>query len=163
MVNEYDVEAILESDFDSETELVGDFDLDEVLEILLNTNPTPVDMPQAQIEKLCTCGENISSGNLVYYSGNEIWKYDQTDESLYGFAVGIAKQAGLLGDPVLVVFAGEITIVGWGLTVDTLYYAKEALPGAISVSAPTSGLYTPVGVAITNDTLILKIDEPIIL
>lgn len=121
-----------------------------------------IDMPHESIEKTYIAGEDIHSGDLVILSGNQLFNYNHLDESNYDFALGIAKQAGLLGSSITVVLFGECYIPGWGLTTDMLYYASSP-SGKISSVAPHSGLLTPVGRSLSSDILLVDIDESIIL
>ncbi len=120
-----------------------------------------INVPQESIEKLYTAGENISSGNVVMLTGGQVFKYDPTNELNYGKAIGIAKTAALTGATVNVVLSGSITVAGWGLTQDEIYYATGA--GAVSTSPPGSGLIGMIGIAKDSSTMIIDIDEPIIL
>lgn len=120
-----------------------------------------VNMPQESIEKLYTAGENISSGNVVMLSGGLIYKYDPTDENNYGKAIGIAKTAAITSGTVNVVLSGIVEVVGWGLTQDENYFA--GLLGSITTTPPSTGLLNLVGIAKDSNTLIIDIDEPIIL
>lgn len=106
-------------------------------------------------------GENISSSNVVMLINGEAFKYQPGDETNYGRAVGIAKNATITGGTVTIQMMGKVNIPGWGLIPDALYYA--ASNGGVSVTPPSSGLLSFVGVAKDVDTLIVDIDEPIIL
>lgn len=120
-----------------------------------------IDMPHNSIEELYTCGENISSSNVIMLVGGLAYKYQPSDQANYGKAIGIARQAGLTGATIPVVLSGEVNVPGWGLTQDENYYAQDN--GASSTSAPSSGLLNLIGIAKDSNTLIIDIDEPIIL
>lgn len=160
-VNEYQVTAELENEFFITQELIGDIDINHILDINV-INLIDPNMPQAQLSKSYIAGEDIHSGDLVILSGNQLFNYNHTDESNYDFALGIASQAGLLGDPIIVVIRGECYIPGWNLITDTLYYASSP-SGKISETVPITGLLTPVGRSLSSDTLLVDIDESIIL
>lgn len=120
-----------------------------------------INVPQESIEKLYTAGENISSGNVVMLSGGQVFKYDPSDENNYGKAIGIAKTSVLTGATVNVVLSGTVFIGGWGLVADDIYYA--ALAGAVANTPLASGMNNMIGVAKDSNTMIIDIDEPIIL
>lgn len=120
-----------------------------------------VDMAHDSIEKIYTAGENISSGNVVMLSAGQVFKYDPSTEANYGKAIGIAKTAALTGEIITVILSGSVNITGWGLVQDATYYAVAA--GAVSSSPPSSGLIGMIGVAKDTNTMIIDIDEPIVL
>lgn len=120
-----------------------------------------INVPQESLEKLYTAGENISSGNVVMLSGGQVFKYDPTTELNYGKAIGIAKTAALTGATVNVVLSGTVFIGGWGLVTDEIYYA--GLAGAVTNTPPVAGMNNMIGVAKDANTLIIDIDEPIVL
>lgn len=160
-VPEYQVEAVLEDEFSSVAEIEEDFEIEHQIDIIVNSNPTPLDMPQPSIKQTYIAGEPISSGNVIMINNNLAFKYDPSNVNNYGKAIGIAIEAVLTSSPVIIVLSGEIYISGWGLSQDAYYFAGSA--GSLATTASSSGLLNTIGIAKDSNTLIIDIDEPTIL
>ena len=104
-------------------------------------------------------GEDIGGGFLVYLSGGLLFKFNQSDNSLYDKAFGITNQAGVTGETVEVITFGECAQMG-GLTAGLQYYAADT--GLIDSNTPTSNILQPVGVAKSASTLVVNIEKPYI-
>lgn len=104
-------------------------------------------------------GQSLSAGRLVSISGN--LAYNFTPEG-FSEPAGITENAATEGDEAMVVMNGEITIPGWGLTPGALYYAG---PNGTLLSNPESATIRiqQIGVAINANTMIINIQQPIIL
>jgi len=108
-----------------------------------------------------TAGENISSSNVIMIKDGLAYKYQPSDVANYGKAVGIAKNAVSAGGQVNIILGGKLSLSGWGLTADEIHYAID--DGGLSTTPPTTGLLSQIGYAKDTDTLIIEINEPIII
>lgn len=91
----------------------------------------------------------------------EAFLFDQTDELNTYKAIGFTKTAVNIGDNVEVIYFGLLESAGWGLTPDTVYYANGSL-GIISLTPPSVGISQAVGIALDSDTLLIELEEPVI-
>jgi len=64
-----------------------------------------------------------------------------------------------LDEVIPVLTQGKLTYTGWGLTQGSRYYAGNA--GVVSLTPVSSGNMQPIGVALTPDTLLVNITNPI--
>lgn len=74
-------------------------------------------------------------------------------------AIGFVKAATMLGQSAQVFPGGELNGLS-GLTVGATYYLGTT-PGSITATPPTVGLFQSVGTAMTADTLLVEISDPI--
>lgn len=116
----------------------------------------------ANMQSIYTAGQNLSSGNLLMLGDDaRVYKNDPTDEANYGRAIGFAKMAVVTGEDEEVITEGVYVEGGFGLTPGAVYYA--GLNGSITATPPEAGMSQVVGVAKDADTLVIEIQEPIIL
>lgn len=119
--------------------------------------PGPAGDPGARSKY--AAGQATSSGRLMMALSNQAIYFDPS--SNYE-PVGIALNAAAPGDEVTVVLAGPVEIAGWGLTPGAVYYAGE---NGTLISDPSLavGRVQAVGIAEDSNTLIINIQQPIIL
>ena len=109
-----------------------------------------------------TCGENISGGRVVVSINNLLFYFDPTNLNHYGLAIGISRQAGLIGEIIDVATNGKIYYSGLGLTPNSHYFS--GLNGQLT-TVPINTHNTilqPAGAAIDSDTLIIDFLNPVI-
>jgi hypothetical protein len=99
------------------------------------------------------CGGSISSGNVIYLSGGLAYRFDPTNGAIQNMVYGIAKQAGNPSDEIEVYTFGIVEVAGWGLAIDTKYYA--GLNGTLTTN-PNTLLIEYIGVSVTSDKLLIK-------
>lgn len=104
-------------------------------------------------------GQATSSGRLMTAISNQATYFDP--EGAYEPA-GIALNASMQGDQVVVILNGPVVISGWGLTPGAAYYAG---PNGTIISDPAQcvGRVQQIGVAEDANTLIINIQPAIIL
>lgn len=104
-------------------------------------------------------GEDIGGGFVVYLSGGLLFKFSQSNNSLYNKVLGLTNQAGVTGETVEVITSGECAQMS-GLTTDLQYYATDN--GLVTSTTPTSNIIQPVGIAKSASSLIVNIEKPYI-
>lgn len=100
-------------------------------------------------------GENLAVGDPVYVSANTFFKADNTTNFK---SVGIVPTATLAGFSVMVTTSGAITLTG--LTPNSFYFLGS---GIITTVAPITGYVVRLGQAISSTTLLVNIEEGILL
>lgn len=110
----------------------------------------------AAVTKVWEAGENISSGRLLEIRSGLVYYHDPNGTKE---PYGIAGNAALTGDDVTVTLSGDVTISGWGLTAEAIYYARDN--GAINTSPNSTGRSQVIGVAVATDTLNVNIQQSI--
>lgn len=102
-------------------------------------------------------GEDLGGGQLVYLKAADdaFWLTDaNSGTAALKNNIGVVAKDAYAGDPVTVVFLGELG--GWGITTPltpgAFYYASDT-PGAIGTT-PSATTYMPVGVATGADTIL---------
>lgn len=100
-------------------------------------------------------GEDLTAGDPVYVSANKLYVADNTTNFR---VVGIAVADTLLGFSAEVALSGPVTLAG--LSNGSPYYLGS---GTITTAAPASGYVVRLGYAIGSTTLIVNIEEPILL
>jgi len=79
--------------------------------------------------------------------------------SIAGSVVGLTTASAVLNAVTPILTQGKLTYTGWGLTQGSRYYAGNA--GVVSLTPVASGNMQPIGVALTPDTLLLNITNPV--
>ena len=104
-------------------------------------------------------GETISGGALVIIDENNIYKFDVSNEDMYGFQCGITLNSGILGDQIRVTVSGvntEVTALSLGVQ-----YAGTTL-GSLSLTPPATGINQMIGIALTSTSILVHTLNPII-
>lgn len=101
-------------------------------------------------------GEDLIVGDPAYVSANKLYKADSTTNYK---VVGIISVAALATFTATATISGKITLSG--LVANSPYFLTS--PSGISVTPPTSGYIIRLGLAISATTLIINIEEPILL
>lgn len=101
-------------------------------------------------------GENISSGRLLEVRSGLVYYHDPNGTKE---PYGIAGNAALSGDTVTVTTSGDVTISGWGLTLEAVYFSKDN--GAIGTTPNATTRAQVIGTAVKTDTLNVNIQQPI--
>lgn len=109
------------------------------------------------VVKTWVAGENISSGRLLEVRSGKVYYHDPNGTKE---PYGIAGNAALEDDTVIVTLSGDITITGWGLTAEAVYYSRDN--GAIATSPNGTGRSQMIGVSVSTNTLNVNIQQPII-
>jgi len=120
-------------------------------------------------------GSNASSNindNLISLIAGEVLGYPRAVMTVAGKAmlfdpitgvagsvVGLTTASAVVDATVSVLTQGKLTYTGWSLTQGSRYYAGNA--GVVSLTPVTSGNMQPIGVALTSDTLLLNITNPV--
>lgn len=99
-------------------------------------------------------GEDLTPGTPVKVIANKVYAATSADPHI----IGIIRDSVLTTFTAKVVTSGSITLAG--LTAGSPYFVGS---GAITLTAPSSGYITRVGTAVKSDTLIVNIEEPILL
>ena len=100
-------------------------------------------------------GETLIVGDPVWVSANKLYKADNVTSYKI---VGVVTTAALAGLLATATTAGLVTLSG--LSVGSPYFLGN---GIITASAPTSGYIVRVGQAISGTSLLLNIEEPVLL
>lgn len=103
---------------------------------------------------LITGGGAVNGGRVVMIANGKV-VYWQPNNSL---PIGISLTSASSDSEITVITSGKITIPGWGLVPGTTYYATA---DGVLATNPATGWYQLVGTAITSETLILNIQQPI--
>lgn len=107
-----------------------------------------------------TAGEIINGGAVVMLIDELLYKYDPADISNYGKCIGVANHATLEGELCAVILEGECNQMG-GLTAGESYYA--AASGGLTLTPPVTNLQQVIGLAKDATTIIVHINEPVII
>jgi hypothetical protein len=105
-------------------------------------------------------GEQITAPCVVIVNNGLAYKYQQSNASSYDTKIGVAITSANMGSDISVVMMGKATVVS-AFVQNTVYYAGTS--GALTTTAPTSGVSLQVGVAIDNDNLLVDFKNPVIL
>jgi hypothetical protein len=108
------------------------------------------------VTKVYEAGENISSGRLLEVRSGLVYYHDPNGTKE---PYGIANNAALMGDNVIVTVSGDVTISGWGLTLETVYYARDN--GAIATTPNSTTRAQTIGFSVATNTLNVNIQQPI--
>jgi len=108
------------------------------------------------VTKEYEAGENISSGRLLEVRSGKVYYHDPNGTKE---PYGIAGNAALMGDDVTVTLSGDVTISGWGLTLETLYYARDS--GVIATTPNPTTRAQVIGFSVATNTLNVNIQQPI--
>lgn len=100
-------------------------------------------------------GEDLTAGNTVKVVTNKFYKATKTDPLI----AGIVKATVSATFPAIAVFGGKIALSG--LSIGSPYFAGTT--SVISSTAPTSDYVHRLGQAISSTTLLVNIEEPILL
>jgi hypothetical protein len=100
-------------------------------------------------------GENIAIGTPVKVTANLVYAASNLTDPL---VVGIARASALSGFLVTICTSGPVTLTG--LTPNTPYFLGS---GVIAAAPPVAGYVTRLGNAVSSTTLIVNIEEPILL
>lgn len=106
-------------------------------------------------------GEIINGDSLVMVKDNLAYKNDPSDEGNAYFCVGFAINAAVEGQNVAITQIGEQESAGWGLLANTVYYA--AANGGITTTPPVSGISQAVGIPKDSNTMVVSINEPVLM
>lgn len=109
----------------------------------------------------CIAGEDINGGFLLVYLDSKVYRFDASNEAHYGRCIGFANQSGKLGEIIKIISYGECYQLG-SLTPGIIYYASS-YPGLITSTLPTTGILQKVGISKDSSTIIISIEQPIIL
>jgi hypothetical protein len=105
-------------------------------------------------------GQPISAGRFVVVENGQVFYYDPNRSDLITKPLGISITAAITGTPCVVQSSGKVTIAGWGLTPNALYFANAN--GVISTT-PSTQVSHVVGYAYDANSLIINAYTPIIL
>lgn len=100
-------------------------------------------------------GENLVVGDPVYVSANKFYKADHT---LAAGCIGVITTAALVTGLAVATLSGIIPLTG--LSAGSPYFLGV---GVISVAAPISGYIIRLGKALSTTSLLLNVEEPILL
>ncbi len=106
-------------------------------------------------------GETINGDSLVMVKDNAAYKNDPSDEGNAYFCVGFAINAAIAGENVMITEIGKHTSAGWGLFPNSVYYA--GVNGGITTTPPITGISQVVGIPKDSDTMIVEINEPVLM
>lgn len=106
-------------------------------------------------------GETINGDSLVMVKDNLAYKNDPSDEGNAYFCVGFAINAAIAGANVAITQIGEQESAGWGLLANRVYYA--AANGGITTTPPVSGISQAVGIPKDSNTMVVSINEPVLM
>jgi len=106
-------------------------------------------------------GEGINGDSLVMVKDNLAYKNDISDEGNAYFCVGFAINSALIGQNVAITQIGEQISAGWGLLPNSVYYA--GVNGGITTTPPITGISQVVGIPKDSDTMIVEINEPVLM
>lgn len=112
-----------------------------------------------QAEIIRTAGENIVGGRAVILQANQVYHFNKDTASHYGRVVGISKGSATTGTDVTIAISGLVNGLA-GLTPDALVYGGNT--GAITNTAPATGISQILGVSLTADTILIEQKQPII-
>lgn len=99
-------------------------------------------------------GENLTPGTPVKVVANQVFAASYTDPSI----IGLVRDAVSATFTAKIVTSGSLALTG--LTAGSPYFVGTL---AITTSTPSSGYVIRVGTAVKSDTLIVNIEEPILL
>ncbi len=116
----------------------------------------------------------ITIGRVVYVSGNDTVNLANANNYATSQAVGIVTSPTVAaGATANIAVAGVVsaTMTQWdavtgqsgGLTTGAKYYVSNTTAGALTTTAPTSGVLAPVGIALSSTKLALNIQRVVIL
>lgn len=100
-------------------------------------------------------GEDLAVGDPVWVSANRFFIADNVTNFR---VVGVVTTAALTGLSATATTAGQITLSG--LTPNSPYFLGNAM---LTSTAPSSGYIVRMGQAISSTTLLLNIEEPVLL
>ena len=100
-------------------------------------------------------GENLALGDPVYVSTNKLYKASHLNSN---GVIGIITTASLLGFPATATLMGVVSMIG--LTPGSTYFLSD---GVLETSSPSSGNIVRMGKAISSNSLVLNIEEPVLL
>ena len=103
-------------------------------------------------------GEALGYPRVVMTVAGKI-KLFAPSTGIIGSVAGITTRSAVLDEVIPVLTQGKLTYTGWGLTQGSRYYAGNA--GVVSLTPVSSGNMQPIGVALTPDTLLVNITNPI--
>lgn len=95
----------------------------------------------------------VVAGLLQYASKDD----NPSAESVYGITIN----AGNIGDPIDVVLSGEIQEASWSWTQNLPIYLSTS--GQLTQTAPTTGAVVELGIAVTSDTMLVRIQKTMFL
>lgn len=107
-------------------------------------------------------GEDLPFARLVMLSNDGKFYLNQPgDTNTYQRTVGFVTQTAITNQQVRILISGHFTNTGWSLIPGALYYT--AVDGTIVSSVPVTGISQVVGIALSFNTLLVEIRQPIIL
>ena len=92
---------------------------------------------------------------------NAAYKNDPSDEGNAYFCVGFAINAAIAGENLMITEIGKHTSAGCGLFPNSVYYA--GVNGGITTTPPITGISQVVGIPKDSDTMIVEINEPVLM
>jgi len=108
-----------------------------------------------------TAGEDILAAKVVIIgTDGKFYLNNPTDLNTYQRVVGFSTADVLKGQPLRVLITGSLTST-WSLSIGAIYYATTL--GGITTSVPSSGISQIVGRAQSAHTLLISIEQPVIL
>ncbi len=106
-----------------------------------------------------TAAETIHNNRAVSVGDGDIWHPLLADVDDSRVVLGITRQAGGLGDPILVQTAGPVTNGGWSW-VEGPVYSDDS--GVLTQTAPSTGWIVCVGIATSATTIDVRVSRPIL-
>lgn len=106
-----------------------------------------------------TCAENISALRLV--NATDDTSIELADPSAYttGIVLGVALQAGLLGEDIEVLLFGKLEDVSFTFTLNEPLFLTAN--GVITSTPPTTGFSVNIGHSLGSGAIFVNIKEPI--
>jgi len=104
-------------------------------------------------------GENISVGDFVYmFLDGKVYK-SLADAAFSATVIGCCYEAANVGEIAGIKPIGEVTKIGWGLTLGGVYYLSDIVAGGITLIPPTTlgHFVSPIGVAMNTNKLAVGI------
>ena len=124
-------------------------------DLLTWTEVTMGGTPSTPGDLTLAAGENITAGAPVKVVTNLVYAASNLTDPL---VTGIARASALSGFLVIICTSGPVTLTG--LTPSTPYFLGD---GVIAAAAPATGYVTRLGNAVSSTTLIVNIEEPVLL
>ena len=103
--------------------------------------------------------ETIHNNRAVSAALGDIWHPLLADPDDSRVVLGITRQAGSLGDPILVQTSGPLTNGGWSWAEGPVYSGDG---GVLTQTAPSTGWIVCVGIATSATTIDVRVSRPIL-
>lgn len=146
------IKSIEESVIISEETKIEVIESREVVNLTINKNYLE------ENDFVITAGEAIGGHKVVYMIGDKAYLADRYNPLCFNKVIGMSAHAAVAGESVTIKKATRISLTGWGLIPDKLYFLGES--GELASSAET-GIFQIIGIAKDENTLLINISNPI--